>query len=188
MTLVINLFGGSGIGKSTVAAELYSELKRRGINAELVREYVKHWAWNNRQVGEYDQLYLLGKQSQAEAQLYGKVDMIVTDSPVLLAGVYAKFRWDGVADYVDLAAKGFVQHAINNGIVHMNFTLNRNKPFDPRGRYETEEQSREIDGFIRDYLKDPFGYVDIPANEDPCQFILAVFRHLPEIVKATQGG
>jgi nicotinamide riboside kinase len=177
MTMIINLFGGSGIGKSTAAAKLYSELKGLDINAELVREYVKHWAWNNRQVGEYDQLYLLGKQSQAEAQLYGKVDVIVTDSPVLLAGIYAKFRWDGVADYVDLAARSFIDHATKNGMGHVNFVLSRTKPFDPRGRYESEEQSREIDSFIRQYLqKNSLNYLEVPAGEDPSDFILGFLR------------
>jgi len=178
MTLVINLFGGSGIGKSTTAAKIYARLKDMGIETELVREYVKHWAWNNRQVGEYDQLYLLGKQSQAEAQLYGKVDVIVTDSPVLLAGVYAKFRWDGVADYVDQAAKSFVRHAEGNCVCHANFVLRRDKPFNPEGRYETEEQSREIDSFILDYLdqEEDFPYAEIPEGVDPCDFVIGFLQ------------
>lgn len=178
MTMVINLFGGSGIGKSTTAAKIYARLKDMGIQTELVREYVKHWAWNNREVGEYDQLYLLGKQSQAEAQLYGKVDVIVTDSPVLLAGVYAKFRWNGVADYVDQAAKSFVRHAEKNGTGHLNFVLQRDKPFNPEGRYETEEQARQIDSFILDYLNQvencPYGV--IPEGIDPSEYVITFLQ------------
>lgn len=63
MTVVINMFGGSGCGKSTTAALLFARLKLKGAHVELVREYVKYWAWNDRQVKEFDQLYLLGKQS-----------------------------------------------------------------------------------------------------------------------------
>jgi tRNA uridine 5-carbamoylmethylation protein Kti12 len=81
MTTVINLFGGPGTGKSTLATNLFYIMKSKDINVELVREYVKSWAYNNREPKEYDLIYLLGKQSSYETQLYGKVDYVVTDSP-----------------------------------------------------------------------------------------------------------
>jgi hypothetical protein len=34
----------------------------------------------------------------------------------------------------------------------MNFFINRSKPFDPRGRYETEEQAKLVDVELRAYL------------------------------------
>ena len=40
-TLVINLIGGPGCGKSTIAAELFSRLKKMGVTCELVTEYIK---------------------------------------------------------------------------------------------------------------------------------------------------
>ena len=148
MTLVINLFGGSGCGKSTTAALLYARLKLLGNNVELVREYVKNWAWNNHRPGEWDPLYFLGKQSSYESLLYGKVDYIITDSPVLLAGVYQEYNSKGRENYVSVAANSFICHAQKHGITYKNFFLQRNKPFDPRGRYETEEQAREVDEFV----------------------------------------
>lgn len=39
--LVINLFGAPGAGKSTGAAIVFAELKKRGVNAELVTEFTK---------------------------------------------------------------------------------------------------------------------------------------------------
>jgi len=36
MTLVVNLYGGPGTGKSTTAAATFAELKMAGINCELV--------------------------------------------------------------------------------------------------------------------------------------------------------
>ena len=35
-TLFVNLFGGPGTGKSTLCAAVFSELKRRGIDCEMV--------------------------------------------------------------------------------------------------------------------------------------------------------
>lgn len=154
MTTVINLFGGPGCGKSTTAALLYGRLKLFGINVELVREYVKGWAWSDRQINEYDPLYLLGKQSSYESALYGKVNYIVTDSPLLLAGVYPSYKSRGEDRYVEQVAEGFVLRAINSGITHKNFFLTRGSiPFDPEGRYHNEMEAKELDDFILSYLR-----------------------------------
>ena len=154
MTTVINLFGGSGCGKSTTAALLFANMKLGGLHVELVREYAKYWAWNDRKVREWDQLYLLGKQSAYESMLYGTVDYIVTDSPILLAGIYQDYRSQGKDKYVSAAAQSFMAHAEESGVTYKNFYLKRNKPFDPRGRYETEDQAKEVDAYVYNYLCD----------------------------------
>jgi ABC-type oligopeptide transport system ATPase subunit len=180
-TTVINLFGGSGCGKSTTAALLFARMKLMGLHVELVREYVKYWAWNDRKVREWDQLYLLGKQSAYESMLYGKVDYIVTDSPILLAGIYQEFRSSGKDKYVGDAAKAFLNHAKQNNVIYRNFFLNRDKPFDPRGRWETEDEAKEIDKFILHYLESfeeapPF-MISGPNDERDLE-ILSVLNHL----------
>lgn len=128
-------------------------MKREGLHVELVREYCKYWAWNDKKVREWDQLYLLGKQSAYESMLYGKVDYIVTDSPILLAGIYQDYRSSGKHTYVATAAKAFMEHARSRGINFRNFFLRRAKPFDPRGRWETEEEARNIDEVVLKYLE-----------------------------------
>jgi hypothetical protein len=128
-------------------------MKQKGYHVELVREYCKYWAWNDRKVREWDQIYLLGKQSAYESMLYGKVDYIVTDSPILLAGIYQDYRSQGEHKYVGDAAKAFMAHAESSGSVkYLNFILERSKPFDPRGRWETEQEARNIDAFVTGYL------------------------------------
>jgi deoxyadenosine/deoxycytidine kinase len=150
MTTVINLFGGSGIGKSTTAAHLFAEMKYRGIHCELVREYVKMWAWEKKPVGPFDQMYLLGKQSKYESMLYGKVDYIVTDSPLLLCPIYERY-YSG-KDCVAPAAVNFLEDAKSKGVTHLNFLLKRFDQFDERGRFETKEQAIEVDSVMKDYL------------------------------------
>jgi hypothetical protein len=152
MTTVINLFGGPGIGKSSVAAVLYGELKTRGFSVELCREYAKYWAYRKHNIGEYDQLYMLGKQSHYESFLYGNVDYIVTDSPVLLAGFYATWNWGEATNYIDYAAQSFVNHSTSNGVTHWNFLLSREVPYDPNGRFESEEDANAIDVGLKYYL------------------------------------
>lgn len=162
MTKVINLFGGSGIGKSTAAAHLFAEMKFAGLHCELVREYVKTWAWQDRKVGPFDQVYLLGKQSKYESILYGQVDYIVTDSPLLLCPIYERFH--SGKELVGGAALNFIGNAKEKGVEHINFVLKRNKHFDIRGRYETLEQAMQVDQLVEEYLQEN----GIPYNVITC--------------------
>lgn len=151
-TKVINLLGGSGIGKSTTAAHLFAEMKYLGLHCELVREYVKMWAWQGKEVGPFDQMYLLGKQSKYESILYGNVNYIVTDSPLLLCPVYELYHSGKIT--VGESAINFMNDAKTKGVEHINFVLNRTKEFDPRGRYDTKEEAEEVDQLIRKFLND----------------------------------
>lgn len=154
-TTVLALYGGPGSGKSTTAASIFAHLKQEGINAELVTEYVKGWAWTDRKIGPLDQFYLFGKQLHRESNLYGRVDVLVTDSPIGVSAYYANkyaapeigaamianhaaVRAQRLADYVDVA-------------------LVRTKAYNPKGRYETEEQARLIDGEMRSFMTDKLG-------------------------------
>lgn len=152
MTKVINLLAGSGCSKTTLSAGIFYEMKKRGINCELVSEFVKRWAWIGTKVGAYDQVYLFGKQAKSEYDLYGKVDYIVTDSPLILSPIYEKF-YNGYS-VIESAVKAHLDKAHGNGVEHINFLISRTKPFDTRGRYETEEQAREVDKLVENYLLD----------------------------------
>ncbi len=44
-TLVVNLLGGPGSGKSTTAADVFARLKWQDINCELVTEFAKDLVW-----------------------------------------------------------------------------------------------------------------------------------------------
>ena len=51
------------------------------------------------------------------------------------------------------------------GIEHRNYYLNRNKTFDPRGRYESAEQALLVDLATRKYLKNhniDYKFIDTP--------------------------
>lgn len=166
-TVVINLLGGSGTGKSTTSCGLFYHMKLNNMHVELVREYVKQWAWEGRKVGEFDQSYIFGKQSRLESILYGTLDWIITDSPVLLSPIYEKF-YNGGSSVIEPSALKFLEKAKEKNVVHLNFVLKRNKPFDTRGRYETAERAIEVDKYLEQYLKDnniKYTNIDCPDTE-----------------------
>ena len=165
MTVVVNMLGGSGIGKSTTAAGLYYNMKLEGMNVELVREYVKVLAWQGTKIGQFDQVNIFGEQCKLEHTLYGKVDYIVTDSPILLAPVYEVFyHGDSI---IEEAAVKFLNKAEVEGIKHINIILQRNKPYDERGRYQTEEEALDVDKRTLNFLnKYRMPYYEVGGPDD----------------------
>ena len=85
---VINLFGQPGAGKSTGAAYIFSQLKLRGINAELVTEFAKDKVYEETKEVFNNQIYIFGKQYFRMSRIAKKVDVIITDSPLLLSSFY----------------------------------------------------------------------------------------------------
>lgn len=147
VTKVINLFSGPGAGKSTTAAGIFYLMKRNGHSVELVQEYAKECVWDNSIDKMADQFYLLAKQNRRLDRLVGKVDYIVTDSPLLLCAYYG----DKYGRHPDIIVP--VTTILFNKYDNHNYFLERTKPFDPRGRLGGEDNAREADAGIKELLK-----------------------------------
>lgn len=88
---VINLYGGPGCGKSTLAAATFAYLKRLGYNAELMREPFKAGIWDGYRAGLEDAVWIAGTIYHELMQYKrGGVDVVVSDCPLLLGRIYAQ--------------------------------------------------------------------------------------------------
>lgn len=153
-TTIINMYGGPSTGKSTSAAYLYYLLKSQGENTELVREYVKDWAYEARKFSAYDEIYFLGKQVRHESMLFGKVDWIVTDAPVYMTAYYASMYCSSqLAHGIAQAAQAFYKQAEEDGHQHQHVMLKRIKPYQADGRYQDEEQALSINRGVAEMLE-----------------------------------
>lgn len=85
--LVVNIFGAPGAGKSTYAARLYAELKMIGVETELVREVAKQYVYDGTLQHKPQREILHAAIEQIE-NLHSSVEVVVSDSPVLLSLVY----------------------------------------------------------------------------------------------------
>lgn len=150
MTIVINLLGGPGTSKSTVAAELYAKMKRKYMNVEMVREVAKEWAWSGRQIGPFEQIAIIGEQIQKESSLFGKVKYIVTDSPVLLGAVYADEN-HGIS-FMSNTVKNYYNFCEEKKVKHLNFVLPPFIDYDEEGRFESRDDAMYMHYFIMQYL------------------------------------
>lgn len=153
-TTIISMYGGPGAGKSTSAAYMYYLLKAAGENTELVREYVKDWAWEGRKIDTYDQIYFLGKQARHESMLFGKVKWLVTDSPIFMNYFYAQlYSPRKLAEGVKAAVLAFYDQTIEDGHKHHHVLLHRTKPYMQEGRYQNEKEALSIDDGVERMLK-----------------------------------
>ena len=91
MSKIINLFGGPGIGKSSIANGLTYKLKKKHISCDNPYEFPKLLAWDDNHSAIRDQLYVLANQHRGIVKSYGKVDFIILDSPILLSLTYRNY-------------------------------------------------------------------------------------------------
>lgn len=161
-TIVINLFGGPGVGKSTIAALLFGELKKRKINCELVLEYAKDKVWEENNKTLDDQIYVFGKQYHKIWRLLGKVDIIITDSPLLLSAIYDKTDNEILQKLVIQEFK-----KLNN----YNFYIYRTTQYESNGRLQTEKEALKIDSNVLKLLQEVDSY-DVIDIDNAVEYIL----------------
>lgn len=138
-TLICNLFAGPGAGKSTVAAGLFARLKQGGFNAEYIQEYAKDKTWQGDEFSLGCQPYISAKQLWRQHRLLGKVDVAITDAPLLHGLIYpGHYTGENFEKWLVETFKQF-----NN----LNIFLKRNPKltYSTSGRSQTLEQSQEID-------------------------------------------
>jgi len=155
--LTVNLFGGPGVGKSTTAAGVFSLLKLHDVECELITEFAKDLVWEERYRTFKDQHYLFGKQHHRMWRVNDKVDVMITDSPLMLSTVYRPDEYE----------ISFIHNVVDvvNNFDNLNIILNRTKKYNPNGRNETEDQAREVDNNIRRKLSEhKMTWEDVPGN------------------------
>lgn len=170
-TIVVNLFGGQGAGKSTAMAGVFSYLKNKGVDCEMAPEFAKELVWEGRMETFQDELYLFAKQHHRLQRLNGKVDVIITDHPLILSGIYnnyynpvGKDEWNN--RFFDLVNASF--NLYNN----INFIIKRVKPYNQNGRNESEEQAEAFDKIFIDHLLwNDIPYSCVDGNENASEII-----------------
>lgn len=159
------MFGGPGSGKSTMAARLFSDLKNKEVNVELVTEYAKDLTWSKSFDVLSNQLYVFAKQHQRMHRLGDKVDVIVTDSPLLNSLIYHKSPSEAFEDLVQEEADKYY---------NIDVFLERVKKYNPIGRNQTESEANLLDQVIYASVRN-YGYrfdLVIPGNTDNVNLII----------------
>lgn len=180
LPLVINLFGVPGAGKSTGATYIFSKLKMNNLNAELITEYAKDKCYEGATQIMENQFYISAKQYHKFFRIKNSVDIIVTDSPLLLGSLYNKQHV--IRDDLNniLIKLFFADDHIN-----MNYFIKRVKPFNTSGRFHNENESdllvKPLQNMLSIYNVE---FVEINGDENGYDIIvddvINKFRHLKQ--------
>lgn len=145
--LVVNLVGAPGAGKSTGAAYIFAQLKMAGVNAELITEFAKDKCFEESKEVFKNQVYLFGKQYFRISRVAEKVDVIVTDSPLILSCLYNCYDGEVKDTFDQLVLAVYRSHQ------NLTYYVKRVKPYNPVGRFQTEDESDEKGREIKAFLK-----------------------------------
>jgi hypothetical protein len=155
-TLVINLFSGPGSRKSTIAGSLFAKLKWRGIIADVAWELPKELIYEENFSMFPHQIYIFGEMYRRHVRALGKVDVLITDCPLLLSAIYGQ-------DNTLLRALAITEHT---KLRTYNVFLKRNskEKYDEAHRNQTEAEAKGLDREIASLLNEinaPFETFDV---------------------------
>lgn len=166
-SLVINFFGGPGIGKSTQSSLLYSLMKMNHMDVEITYEFPKLMVWEGNLSAMNDQFFISANQHRNISRLYGKVKYIIVDSPIIL-GLYYKDSYsnDYPSKFYNEKFDEFLIDLFKN-YNNLNIFLNRSdNSYNETGRFQKYEESLMIDKKLREILeKNDIEYNEYDVNE-----------------------
>lgn len=166
---LINLFGGPGCGKSAIAAGVFSAMKAKHINAELITEYAKDLVYSETlSVLKKHQPFIFAEQNRRQAILKGKVEWAITDSPLLLSHFYGKVGGFEEEAFLNLVSDTWDTYD------NVSIFLDRPDQFQEGGRDRNLQESIQIDEALLQILKDHYvNYIRIKTDEHTVGKILS---------------
>jgi hypothetical protein len=180
MSIIINFFGGPGIGKSTQSAELFTLMKKSHMDVELTYEYPKIVAWEENYSTIKDQLFITANQHRNISRLYGKVKYIIVDSPIILGTVYKDIytsKPEYPSSFYDETFDFFIMNLFKK-YNNFNVLLTRDDTtFNQNGRFQNLNQSKEIDETIKNRLNENnISYFEFPISKTTSENIFEYIK------------
>lgn len=169
-TVVVNIVGGQGAGKTNTMLSLAGWLKWREVETEISPEFAKECIWENRSETFKDEVYITAKQNHRLDRLIDKVRVVVTDRPLIMSIPYM----DKYGSYSDSFKDNYYNmvRELNNCYENIYVYLNRVRPYNPNGRNETEEQAKAFDREFRDLLeREEITYTEFDGCEESVPLI-----------------
>lgn len=166
----IQLLGRPGVGKSTVAAELYSEMKKLGKEVELCGEYAKDLVWSEDYFTLNDQLMVFAKQRHRLWKLEGKVDYTINDGPFILSNIYYCH-----SEHLEESLFKKLVLSSYKSYDNINILLTRNGGYVTNGRNKNEEESLQVECDIRRLLnKSKMKFIEFDIGKENIKKLLDI--------------
>lgn len=168
---VVNILGGPGVGKSTVATDLFSKMKRRQLKVELLYEFAKWVVYDQHTSLLTEQDYIVANQHRQQRRLVGQVDYAVLDSSLLLGLCYLPPNYP--PSFSAFVLDTFMSYT------NINIFLTRNPdiPYETFGRTQTEDEAKDVDTKVKMLLDlHHIPYYEVMSGSDSADQILNLFN------------
>jgi len=143
--IIVNLIGGPGVGKSILTSDVFSQLKREFVSAEISPEYIKKKLREKSMKAVQSQIYIFGKQQYQQFTMKDEVDVIVTDSPFILSSIYDSSNCT--------LLRALILQEFNK-YDNMTYYIERSDavPYEQEGRYQDANGAKKVDSSVLDFL------------------------------------
>lgn len=151
------IMGPPASGKSTLAAEVHTELKKRGKNSIFVSEastdYIAEYGTPNT---PNDQMIIFYKQLNREKMFLGSKDYIICDSSSILNYFYFRPLYSNRLSNKDIASINHLQKEI---LKHINlvdeifFVPSLETEADDGIRFHDKKEIKKLESWIKSYLE-----------------------------------
>ncbi|MNJ90348.1 hypothetical protein D3C87_79430 [compost metagenome] len=168
MSITISIVGGPHSGKSTLASQINSILKTKGLNSVFCEEYaVEYIAKYGVPTCVEHQMIIFYEQMKKEKMFHGSRDFIVCDSSSWLSYIYSKSYLQQPISKQSLKSLNFLQHEILENINYWNYVfyvpVMENYMLDGV-RYTTKNEAIELDKMIKGFLNlERVPYIDLSS-------------------------
>jgi nicotinamide riboside kinase len=157
MSKLISILGSPASGKSTLASELHTELKKMGINSIFVSEVATEF------ISEYgvpstpsEQMVIFYKQLNKERMFLNSKDFIICDSSSMLNYFYFRGLFKNKLSNKDIATINHIQKEILKSInmwSEIFYVPPINTNISDGIRFHNKEEINKIDRWIKSYLE-----------------------------------
>jgi len=172
--IVVNLIGGPGCGKSIMAAKLFEKLKLKYISCDISMEYIKRKLREKALKVIESQIYIFGKQQFQLFTMKDEVEVIITDSPLILSAIYDKTQCKHLKALILKEFKAY-----------KNFTYfierDDSVEYEQEGRYQDLKGAKEVDRSVKKFMDDhkiPYKIVNGIGKQSRKEIIQDILKEL----------
>ena len=179
--IIVNLLSPPSGGKSTTRAGIFYFLKVAGIRCEEAIEYAKGKVYEGSDPVLKNQIYVFGKQHHMTTRCMGQVNVIVSESPLLLSIVYD----EEYSEHPSSALKALVLEE-HSKFINMNYYLvkPKDRPYEEYGRTQKEAGAN----IIGDRILRVLGENNIPYKtlESTHEIVLLIVEEVKAMIKSLE--
>jgi len=154
---LITIIGAPASGKSTLATDVHTELKKLGKNSiyipEAATDYIAEYGIPNTPI---DQLTIFYKQTNRENMFIGSKEFIICDSSGILNYFYFRKLFQNPLNSKDIAVINHLQKEILKTLSQWDYIYYvpvRLEEVEDNIRYQNIEEIKKIDKWIKSYLE-----------------------------------